>query len=74
MGSLYFIENFYALTLFSSGKPGEMKRECILPAHPSNAMCLQFSPSGTYFAVGSGDALVSLWDADELICRRTFAR
>ncbi|KAM3182341.1 hypothetical protein ACTXT7_012569 [Hymenolepis weldensis] len=57
-----------------SGKSGEMRRECTLPAHPSNAMCLQFSPSGSYFAIGSADALVSLWDADEFICLRTLAR
>jgi THO complex subunit 3 len=27
-----------------------------------------------YFAVGSGDALVSLWDSHEVICLRTFGR
>nr|CDS29489.2 tho complex subunit 3 [Hymenolepis microstoma] len=42
-----------------SGKPGEMRRECTLPAHPSNAIA---------------DALVSLWDADEFICLRTLTR
>ena len=57
-----------------SGKPGEMQRETMLQAHPSNAMCLQFSPSGDYFAIGSADALVSLWDADEFVCLRTLSR
>lgn len=51
-----------------------MRRETILQAHPSNAMCLQFSPSGGYFAVGSADALVSLWDSDEFVCLRTLSR
>ncbi|VDK40922.1 unnamed protein product [Taenia asiatica] len=60
--------------LVYSGKPGEMRRETILQAHPSNAMCLQFSPSGGYFAVGSADALVSLWDSDEFVCLRTLSR
>ena len=27
-----------------------------------------------YFATGSADALVSLWDLDELVCVRTFSR
>ena len=27
-----------------------------------------------YFATGSADALVSLWDCDELVCIRTFSR
>lgn len=60
--------------LFDSGKPGDMKRETSLFAHPVNAMCLQFSPNGKYFAVGSADALVSIWDADEFVCLRTQSR
>lgn len=51
-----------------------MRRETSIQAHPVNAMCLQFSPSGEYFAVGSADALVSIWDGDELVCLRTLAR
>ena len=27
-----------------------------------------------YFATGSADALISLWDLDELVCVRTFSR
>ena len=27
-----------------------------------------------YFATGSADALVSLWDLEELVCVRTFSR
>ncbi|KAA0201101.1 THO complex subunit [Fasciolopsis buskii] len=60
--------------LVYSGKPGDMKRETSLFAHPVNAMCLQFSPNGKYFAVGSADALVSIWDADEFVCLRTQSR
>ena len=29
---------------------------------------------GRYFATGSADALVSVWDANELACIKTFAR
>ncbi|CAL8108010.1 unnamed protein product [Calicophoron daubneyi] len=60
--------------LVYSGKPGDMHRETSLQAHPVNAMCLQFAPSGRFFAVGSADALVSIWDADEFVCVRTLSR
>mgnify|MGYP002636981183 CR=1 FL=1 len=43
-------------------------------AHTSSVYCVDFSPCGKYFATGSADALSSLWDADELICTRTFDR
>ena len=43
-------------------------------AHPGNCICIEFDPTGKYFAVGSADALVSLWDASELACVRTFSR
>ncbi|PNJ78051.1 THOC3 isoform 6, partial [Pongo abelii] len=43
-------------------------------AHPSNCICIKFDPMGKYFATGSADALVSLWDVDELVCVRCFSR
>lgn len=43
-------------------------------AHPANCICLEFDPSKSYFAVGSADALVSLWDVEEIVCVRTFPR
>ncbi|EDV28103.1 uncharacterized protein TRIADDRAFT_20906 [Trichoplax adhaerens] len=45
-----------------------------LKAHPANCICLKFDLTGKYFATGSADALVSLWDTDELVCLRTFSR
>jgi WD40 repeat protein len=36
----------------------------------SNVMCLEMDPKGKYFATGSADALVGLWDADEMVCLR----
>ncbi|KAJ3063710.1 THO complex subunit 3, partial [Rhizoclosmatium hyalinum] len=42
-----------------------------LNAHTSNCYCIEFDPLGRYFAVGSSDSLVTLWDLDELICLRT---
>ncbi len=51
-----------------------MQLAAVLQAHPGNCICIEFDPTGRYFAVGSADALVSLWDVDELACVRTFAR
>jgi len=51
-----------------------LERVSVLQAHTANCYCIKFSPSGEYFAVGSADALVSLWDAEELTCLRTFGR
>lgn len=39
-----------------------------LKAHPGTCICIEFDPTGRYFATGSADALVSLWDAEELAC------
>jgi len=52
----------------------ELEEQLVLQAHPGNCICIEFDPTGTYFATGSADALVSLWDARELICVRTFSR
>lgn len=54
----------------------EMKRETMrtLVANVTNIYCIDFDPQGKYFAVGSADALVTLWDANSLICERAFGR
>ena len=41
-------------------------------AHTSNCYCIDFDPKGRFFGVGAADAVVSLWDAQELMCMRTF--
>lgn len=46
----------------------------VLRAHPATCICIEFDPTGKYFATGSADALVSLWDAQELACLRVFSR
>lgn len=46
----------------------------VLRAHPAECICIEFDPTGRYFATGSADALVSLWDAEELACLRVFSR
>lgn len=45
-----------------------------LSGHTANCICIEFDPSGRYFATGSADALVNLWDVTELVCVRTFSR
>lgn len=46
----------------------------VLKAHPATCICIEFDPTGKYFAVGSADALVSIWDANHLACLRTMSR
>ncbi|KAJ3412808.1 THO complex subunit 3 [Chytridiales sp. JEL 0842] len=45
-----------------------------IQAHTANCYCIEFDPKGRYMATGSSDALVSLWDLDDLVCVRTFGR
>ena len=52
----------------------ELKVQYVLNAHPANCICIEFDPTGKYFATGSADALVSLWDVSELVCLRTLTR
>lgn len=52
----------------------ELKQLHTINAHPANCICIKFDPTGKYFATGSADALVSLWDLSELACVRTFSR
>lgn len=62
-----------ALSLHLHSYP-ELKPIQSINAHPSNCICIKFDPMGKYFATGSADALVSLWDVDELVCVRCFSR
>jgi THO complex subunit 3 len=50
----------------------EFKAVKLIDAHTSPAFCVEFSPNGNYFAVGSADTLVSLWDKKDHVCLRTF--
>ena len=52
----------------------ELKTQHVLNAHPANCICIEFDPKGRYFATGSADALVSIWDLDEFVCVRTLSR
>ena len=44
-----------------------------LHAHTSACFCLSLSPTGRYLAIGGSDALISLWDTMEWVCRRTLS-
>ncbi|MCJ1294032.1 hypothetical protein MMC34_005589 [Xylographa carneopallida] len=42
-----------------------------LYAHTSSCSTLALSPSGRYLATGGSDALITLWDTTDWVCRRT---
>lgn len=42
-----------------------------LNAHTSSCNAISLAPNGRYLAVGGSDALISLWDTTDWICRRT---
>ncbi|MCJ1411190.1 hypothetical protein MMC19_005278 [Ptychographa xylographoides] len=42
-----------------------------LHAHTSSCSTLALSPSGRYLSTGGSDAIITLWDTTDLICRRT---
>ncbi|KAJ5679426.1 hypothetical protein N7462_007670 [Penicillium macrosclerotiorum] len=44
-----------------------------LHAHTSACMAIALAPTGRYLAVGGSDALISLWDTTDWICRRTLS-
>ncbi|XP_053200655.1 THO complex subunit 3-like [Panonychus citri] len=52
----------------------DLQPQIVLNAHPANCICIEFDSTGKYFAVGSADTMVSLWDANHLVCLRTISR
>lgn len=44
-----------------------------LNAHTSACAAISLAPTGRYLAVGGSDALISLWDTTDWICRRTLS-
>jgi len=52
----------------------ELKLLRTIYAHTANTFCIEFDAKNKYFAVGSADALGSLWDLEEMVCIRTFGR
>ncbi|XP_054265480.1 THO complex subunit 3 isoform X1 [Macrosteles quadrilineatus] len=70
--SLFFLTNGQGCVHILSYP--ELQLQHVLKAHPGTCICIEFDPTGKYFATGSADALVSLWDVEELACVRTFSR
>lgn len=68
-GELFFQATGSAVEVFRW--PG-MKRCASMAGHTAPVMSLAFDPSHKYIVTGGMDALVCLWDAEELICLRTF--
>ncbi|KAE8741770.1 THO complex subunit 3 [Frankliniella occidentalis] len=69
---LFFLTNGQGC-IYILGYP-ELELQHVLKAHPGTCICIEFDPTGRYFATGSADTLVSLWDVEELACLRTFSR
>jgi len=57
----------------SSSSPPALQTLHSLHAHTSACLSLALSPTGRYLAVGGSDALISLWDTQEWVCRRTLS-
>ena len=51
-----------------------MEAKQTLAAHTAGCYCISFDPTGQYFATGSADSLVSLWDVKDKVCVRTLTR
>lgn len=69
---LFFLTNGQGSVIILSYP--ELEQQQIIKAHPGTCICIDFDLQGKYFAVGSADALVSLWDVENLACIRTFSR
>jgi len=52
--------------------PGIEERFRQIKAHTGAIYCIKFDPTGKYFAAGSADSTVSLWDAKTVNCLGTF--
>ncbi|KAK5023832.1 hypothetical protein LTS07_008957 [Exophiala sideris] len=42
-----------------------------ISAHTSSCTAISYCPNGKYVAVGGSDAMISLWDTTDWVCRRT---
>lgn len=45
-----------------------------LTAHTSSCYSIALSPPGTWLATGGSDALITLWDTTDFVCKKTFDR
>eukprot|EP01015_Nassula_variabilis_P029511 TRINITY_DN6335_c0_g1_i18.p1 TRINITY_DN6335_c0_g1~~TRINITY_DN6335_c0_g1_i18.p1 ORF type:complete len:170 (+),score=24.07 TRINITY_DN6335_c0_g1_i18:64-573(+) len=55
---------------------GEIKSKAplqILECHRGSSHCIAIDPQGKYFATGATDAIVALWDVQEMYVTKTFS-
>jgi len=71
-GDLFFVTT--GLGTVSVMSAATLEDVYTVQAHTANCYCLDFDPTGRYFAVGGADALMSLWDLREFACIRTMNR
>jgi THO complex subunit 3 len=71
-GSLFFVTTGLGTVEVLSYPSWEARHT--LNAHTAGCYCMALNPRGGQLAVGSADALVSLWALDELCCVRTMPR
>jgi len=55
------------------GKTLMIKCMKTLHAHTGTVYTIDVDPTGRYFATGGSDALVNIWDIQELICIRSLS-
>lgn len=52
----------------------DLQTQIVIDAFASPCICIRFDPRGKNFAVGSNDAIASIWDAENLACTQTISR
>ncbi|CEO96677.1 hypothetical protein PBRA_005281 [Plasmodiophora brassicae] len=59
-------------TVVASGDPPAVKLDLVhaFEAHTGQCYCVSFSPCYRYLATGGADAVVCLWDTEDLVCLR----
>ena len=45
-----------------------------LECHRGPCYCIALDPKGRYFATGAADAIVAVWDANELVCVQSYCK
>ncbi|XP_062193814.1 THO complex subunit 3-like [Phragmites australis] len=71
-GDLFFITT--GLGHVEVVKDLDFQKSYKLNAHTAGCYCIAMDPLDRYFAVGSADSLVSLWNVKELLCIKTFSK
>lgn len=52
----------------------DLQTQLVIDAFASPCVCIRFDPTGEYFAVGSNDAIASIWDGENLACFQAIER